>query len=123
MNGEQQSFLDDQGQIPSAPVDAATGAVLDLVADDDVHARDRAAVVEAILADGRAHGGEVDPNRVRTEIPSWVYPRVVGATYRVLAGKGVIVPDGWVISTDTAGRNSGRPARRYRLANSTADAA
>lgn len=115
--------MTDQLDLFTGPVDDNTAAVLDLIAADDIHARDRAAITEAILADGKAHGGEVDPNRVRDAIPAWVYSRVIGATYRVLATKGVLVPDGWVISTDVKGRNSGRPARKYRLTNSTADAA
>lgn len=116
MSAEQLGLLDESGHIPSTPVDEATGAVLDLIAADDIHARDRAAVTEAILADGRAHGGQIDPNRVRALIPPWVYPRVIGATYRGLAARRVIIPDGWVVSQDVRGRNAGRPARSYRLA-------
>lgn len=115
--------LFDEDGLPSEPVDDDTAEVLQLVAGDDVHARDRQAVVEAILADGRAHGGEVNPNRVRSLIPGWVFHRVVGACYHSLAAKRVIVADGWVISDDAKGRNSGRPARKYRLANTQEAAA
>lgn len=100
---------------PSAPVDADTAALLDMISGDPLHDGDRAAVITAILSVGRANGGVIDPNQVRERIPESVYHRVIGATYRTLAQRGVIVPDGWVISADKRGRNSGKPARRYRL--------
>lgn len=100
---------------PSRPVDPETADLLELIAGDPLHEDDRAAVVEAIVRAARDNGGVIDPNDVRGRIPASVYPRVIGATYRSLAQRGAIVPDGWVISKDTAGRNSGRPARRYRM--------
>jgi len=44
-----------------------------------------------------------------------VYPRLLGAIYQALAKKGVLEFAGWTTSTDTRGRNAGRPARSYRL--------
>lgn len=88
--------------------------VCELVFGDPVHERDRAAVVEAIRADAAAHDGEVDSNRVREALPTWVYPRSIGAVYNALRARGLLVANGYVTNTDTRGRNAGRPARLYR---------
>lgn len=104
-----------QLMFPSGPADPDTRALLELIAGDPIHEDDRAAVVGAIVAAARANGGRVDPNEVRKRLDGSVYPRVVGATYQSLAAKGVLVPDGWTISQDKHGRNSGKPARKYRL--------
>ena len=98
--------------IPSTGVPTAVADLLDLIAGDPLHERDREAVVTAIR--DSVTDGFVDPNVVRELIPTWVYPRVVGAVYHSLAAAGVIAPHDWVISTDRRGKNSGRPARRYR---------
>ncbi|MFD4250402.1 hypothetical protein ACFWQL_11750 [Amycolatopsis thermoflava] len=100
---------------PSAPVDAETASLLRLIAGDPLHAEDRAAVARAILAAAAADGGRVDPNQVRKRIPATVYPRVIGAVYQALARAGVLQSEGWTISDDRRGRNSGRPARVYRM--------
>ncbi|OXM73073.1 MULTISPECIES: hypothetical protein [Amycolatopsis] len=110
-------------RFPSAPVDADTESILQLVAGDPLHEDDRAAVVRAILAAAAADGGRVDPNAVRKLIPDNVYPRVIGATYLTLAKKGLLVVDGWTVSEDRAGRNTGKPCRLYRLNTSAARAA
>jgi hypothetical protein len=104
---------------PSAPVDAATADLLDLIASDRLHADDSATVVAAIRATAAEHAGVVDPNRVRAllrnEHGSVVTPQVIGATYQALAKAGVLVADGWVITEGSTSGNNGRPARRYRL--------
>jgi hypothetical protein len=98
----------------AAGVDPETAAILDLIAGDPIHDRDREAVVDAIRA-SVAPDGTVCGNDWRGLIPAWVYPRVVGATVHALATRGVLVPTGgWRISDDTAGRNSGKPVRVYR---------
>jgi hypothetical protein len=89
-------------------------AVLELIAGDPIHAADREAIVAAIRASVRTDG-MVSANDWRHRIPTWVYPRVVGATVNALMKSGVLVPTGtWDVSTDVKGRNSGRPVRVYR---------
>lgn len=109
--------VDDQLSLhfPSGRIDSATESILELVAGDPLHEDDRAAVVRAILAAAAADNGRVDPNQVRKLIPDNVYPRVTGAVYQSLAKKGVLVVDGWTVSEDTTGRNTGKPCRVYRL--------
>ncbi len=109
--------------LPHRRLDAERAAILDLIAGDPIHATDRAAVIDAILYAANHNAGRVDPNLVRARLSDpWgvltVYPRVVGTVYRVLAAKGVIVPDGWVASSDRKGGNYGKPARLYRLVRS-----
>ena len=72
--------------------------------------------MEAVLEVGREHDGLVDPNRVRERLSGRVYPPTVGAVYAALRRAGVLEPAGWTTSTDTAGRNTGKPCRMYRLA-------
>ena len=98
----------------AAGVDPHTAAILDLIAGDPIHDRDREAIVNAIRASVR-DDGTVCSNDWRDAIPAWVYSRVVGATVHALAAAGVLVPTGeWQISDDRKGRNSGRPCRTYR---------
>lgn len=59
--------------------------------------------------------GRVDPNRLRELVRGVVAPRRVGAFTNRALKAGLIEPVGWVISTDTEGRNAGRPCRVYRL--------
>ena len=96
-------------------VDTYTGSLLDLIADDDIHADDRAEIERVILAVALEYDGHINPNIVRERLPSWVQPQLVGPTYRALYLAGEIDSDGWTVSTDSRGRNSGKPARCYRL--------
>lgn len=96
----------------AAGPDPHTAAVLALIAGDPLHARDREAIVDAIRSAVRADG-TVTSNDWRPLIPAWVYPRVVGATVNALTKAGVLTQVGWDVSTDTHGRNSGKPCRRY----------
>jgi hypothetical protein len=96
-------------------VDERTGDLLDLIADCWTHTAQRAEVEHTILAVARDLDGWINPNVVRRRIPTWVQPQVVGPTYRAMCRSGVIEVDGWVVSDDTRGRNSGKPARAYRL--------
>lgn len=100
---------------PSNPVDEDTRSLLELIDGDPLHDRDRAAVIAAIMAAAAADGGRVDPNQVRKLIPDNVFHKIVGPTYMALARKGVLEVDGWTVSEDRRGRNSGKPARCYRL--------
>lgn len=105
-----------RSDLPSGPVDDYTRSILELIDGDPIHEDDRAAIVRAIFDAADAADGEIDPNIVRPHIPTWVQPRVVGATYNALATRGVIAWTGeWVTSDDSRGRNSGKPARLYRL--------
>lgn len=96
-------------------VDATTGSLLDLFADSDDHAHHRAEVERAILAVGLEYDGHINPNQVRERLPSWVQPQIIGPTYRALCLLREIEPAGWTTNTDTRGRNTGKPARCYRL--------
>lgn len=89
-------------------------AITTLMAADPMHDRDHKAVTEAILRDALAHAGQVDPNRVRTLIPTWVHKPMIGATYRVLRQQGRLIRDGWTVNEDRAGRNSGKPQAIYK---------
>lgn len=92
-----------------------TTAVAGLMAGDPRHAEEFRVVFAAIQADYDAHG-TVDVNRVRPAIPSWVYPRVIGAAYSVLRNKEFLMPTGdWVTNTDAKGRNQGKPQKVYVL--------
>ena len=96
-------------------VDTATGSLLDLIADSDDHAHHRTEIERVILAVALEHDGHIDPNTVRARLPAWVQPQLVGPTYRALTLAREIEPHGWTTSTDNRGRNSGKPARTYRL--------
>jgi len=96
-------------------VDTATGSLLDLIADSDNHAHHRREIERIILAVALEHDGHINPNLVRVRLPAWVQPQLVGPTYRALALAREIEPRGWTTSNDNRGRNSGKPARTYRL--------
>ena len=96
-------------------VDQYTGSLLDLIADDITHANGRAAIEHVIWEVAAEHHGRIDPNLVRARIPAWVQPQLVGPTYRAMTIAGHIEPDGWTTNTDLKGRNSGKPARTYRV--------
>ena len=96
-------------------VDTATGSLLDLIADSDDHAHHRHEIERVIMAVALEHDGAINPNVVRSRLPSWVQPQLVGPTYRALCLAREIEPAGWTTSDDNRGRNSGKPARIYRL--------
>ena len=96
-------------------VDTATGSLLDLIADSDDHAHHRQEIERVILAVALEHDGHIDPNIVRSRIPAWVQPQLVGPTYRAMVLAGEIAVSGWTTNDDTKGRNSGKPLRTYSL--------
>jgi len=96
-------------------VDTYTGSLLDLIADDHIHANDRTEIERVILAVALEYDGHIDPNIVRRRLPAWVQPQLVGPTYRALCLAREIEPAGWTTSDDLRGRNSGKPVRTYRL--------
>jgi hypothetical protein len=94
--------------------DPVTQAILDCIAGDPLHTRDREAVITAIRASVDA-GGYTSSNHWRPLIPTWVYPKVVGATVNALRKLGRLqATDEWLISDDVKGRNVGKPTRIYR---------
>lgn len=100
----------------SAPVDHGTGSLLDLLAVEwlPFAEDDRNLIARAIRDDAEAHDGHVSANRVRRALAGRVKPQRVGPTYRALCLQGIIRAEGWEVSDDLTGRNSGRPARTYR---------
>jgi hypothetical protein len=95
--------------------DPVTQGILECIAGDRIHQRDREAIITAIRASVRPNG-TVSSNDWRPLIPTWVYPKVVGATVSALKKAGNLrhEENEWVISDDVKGRNSGRPTRLYR---------
>ncbi len=93
--------------------------LLDAVAGNPLADGYRRRIRNAIKADAAIHGGEVDSNRVRAALTGAhgleVDPRMLSATYGALRATGVLEFAGWTTNTDTAGRNSGKPARLWRL--------
>jgi hypothetical protein len=100
-------------------VDTYTGSLLDLIADDHIHADDRAEIERVILAVALEYDGHIDPNIVRRRLPAWVQPQLVGPTYRALCLAREIELAGWTTSDDLRGRNSGKPIRTYQLTSKT----
>jgi hypothetical protein len=72
-------------------------------------------VERTILDYARAHDGFIDPNEIREQLRGRVFHKVIGPTYSRLRQSGVITKAHLVISTDTIGRNAGRPIWSYRL--------
>lgn len=99
-----------------APVDDETADLLTLVADEGHPSADfewalfTEAIVHSSLFDGI-----VSQNRIRPLIAGKIAPRRVGAFYSRACREGLIRATGdYELSTDTAGRNSGKPCRVYR---------
>jgi len=107
--------------VPASGVDAETGSLLALIAGDPCHARDRAVIVAAIVAEARARDGRVDPNGLRLRLTHpktgalTVTPVVIGAVIRSLAVKGALHAVGWTENTDVKSGNGGKPSRIWRL--------
>lgn len=102
--------------------DDGFGDLLDQLADhpSPIHFDDRDRIRAAILADGRAHSGIVNSNRVRDALTNDsgeldVFHKAVGPQYYALKHAGLIVEGDPVRSTDRRGRNAGRWVATYRL--------
>lgn len=104
-----------QLEFPTSPIDEQTETILDRINGNDAYTDDRYEVVKAICKAAADNDGEVDPNEVRLHLDKVNAPYVVGAVYKALAKAGILVQTGWSVSTDTHGRNSGKPARLYTL--------
>lgn len=77
---------------------------------------DRRLILGAILSDARAHGGHVDPNRVRESLRDMagdlmVKPRMLSGAYRVLRGLDGTREGPETVNTDKHGGNAGKPLR------------
>lgn len=96
--------------IPSAPVDDYTASLLDLLADDaDLEWMEYTTALRHVA---RIHG-KILPNVLREFTAGAIKPQRIGAfTHRAIK-QGLIRADGWEVSTDLRGRNSGKPARTY----------
>lgn len=79
--------------------------------------RDR--IRAAITADGRAHGGEVSPNRVRAALSNHngltIPPRMLSATYGVMRSEGLLERHGWIENDDVRSGNRGKFVHRWWL--------
>lgn len=98
------------------------GDLLDLLAAHPavVHMDDRDRVRAAIIADGKAHDGTVNSNRVRDALtnPSGeldVWHKSVGPQYSALKSAGLIEEAPPIRSKDQRGRNAGRWIPTYKL--------
>jgi hypothetical protein len=91
-------------------------AIAELMAGDPRHVEEFTVMFGLIQADADAHDGIVNPNRIREQIPTWVYSRVRSSAYSALVNRGLLVPTGeWVSNTDAKGRNVGKQQKLYRL--------
>ena len=102
-------------------VDNDTASLLDLLADDGTVSADYEwdLYVECLrrAADDQCgeYGLSINPNTLRHFIAGRIKPQRVGAfTHRALAQGLVEYTGQWVVSTDTKGRNSGKPMRELR---------
>lgn len=95
--------------------------LLDAITTDPTHDEDAARVRAAIVAEAGAHDGLIDPNRVRERLTFHgaitVNPQVLSSTYSTLARSRVIVAAGYTRNLDRRGKNYGKPARLWELAN------
>jgi hypothetical protein len=102
-----------------SPVDDSTADLLTLVADEGHPSADFEwdEFVTALRYCAARDGGKVYPNRLRPLVRGVVAPRRIGAFTHRAVSSGLLswAAGEWQISDDTEGRNSGRPAKVYRL--------
>ena len=104
-----------------SPVDDETSDLLTLVADDgtvstdyewDLYVECLRTVAEWSHLAGNENGHVINPNGLRAAIAGRIKPQRVGAFAHRALSQGLVRYTGeYVISTDTRGRNSGRPMR------------
>lgn len=91
-------------------------SVASLVTADPMHARDIAAVEEAIRDAASRNGGKVSANDARPYIPAWVQPQVIGPTFLRMAKRGELVPTREdEPNEDRKGRNTNKSCPVYLL--------
>lgn len=105
-----------------AATDEQTASLLDLInADWRPFSEADRNTIAATIRDCADSTGFVSPNRVRhalASLPALQQPKPqrVGPVYRALVKSGVlVVADGYELSDDVAGGNSGKPHRTYVL--------
>jgi hypothetical protein len=99
-----------------SPVDAETGDLLSLLADDGtLHTEDEWAIFLDCLRRAADGGGFIEPNILRPLVRDRIKPNRIGAFTNRAARSGLIAATGdWQVSDDAHGKNSGKPARIYR---------
>jgi hypothetical protein len=100
-----------------SPVDAETGDLLSLLADDGTYSTEYEweLYVACLKGVAVATNWTIRPNALRAAIAGRIKPQRVGAFTNRAKAEGLIVWDGeWEVSDDTEGRNGGKPARIYR---------
>ena len=101
-----------------SPVDDRTADLLALVAHDQAHPRpaEEWDLYVAAVHEAADDGGRVDPNRLRELVRGRIAPRRCGAFCNRARAEGLLAWAGeWVESTDTEGRNGGKPIRVWVL--------
>lgn len=99
-----------------------TASLLDLLADDGTLSVEAQWDLFVDMVEGTAFQGYlihgdyiVNPNRLRDRINGRIKPQRVGAfTHRALRAGLVEHTGRWITSTDTKGRNAGKPCREMR---------
>ena len=96
--------------------DEPIGDLLSLIAEDERHEDDYKRFLAACRADADAHGGKVSVNRVRdalsNEFGLEVEPRRYASYWQRATKTGTLLnTEEWEVSTDTRGRNVGKPQR------------
>lgn len=100
-----------------SPIDDTTADLLSLVANDPHPSADFEwrAFVGVLAATASLHNGRLDQNDYREQLRGVVAPRRIGAfVNKAKAERLIAETDEWSVSTDTTGRNAGRPMRIYR---------
>lgn len=98
-------------------VDNYTSDLLSLVATDPHPSADFEwrAFIGVLSATALLHDNRLDQNDYREQLRGVVAPRRIGAFVNRAKAEHLIADTGeWSVSTDTTGRNAGRPMRVYR---------
>ena len=107
-------------------VDNATGDLLDLLADDGTLSSEAqwTVFVDCLRICADINGIQfnvIDPNELRRRVRGEVKPPRIGAFTRRAVLEGLVEYTGrYVISTDTHGKNAGKPCREMRWIGATA---
>ena len=98
-----------------APVDSATGDLLDLLAIDDSLRADDWPFFLGVLKEAAAkNGGVIDQNHIRPRLHGEIRPARIGALYRRACREGLIRPnEGYTKTANSQSGNVGRPAKTY----------
>lgn len=99
-----------------SPVEEDVADLLSVLANDGTAQREQqyAAFVGILRHVAKWNGGVVSPNETRVHTRVEVAPQRVGPFFRRAQLEGLLEVDGWDISDDRAGKNSGKPCRKFR---------